>query len=390
VPASILASQQPAFRGGGFSPASLFAASEPGVWFDPSDLTTMFQDSTGTAPVTASGQPVGLVFDKRIGTRTQSFSDAGVSFAGTSGYAQRLVAGVYTFARDAGGSGTVLIGGLVIGKAYLVSLRAGAYTGPIGGSFAIRADILSMANAALRPAIIAAGVYTFFFVAAATSFQIRSGSVGGAATISEVSVLDIPGNHAIQATAASRPAYQVDGTGRGYLSFDGVDDSIQTNNVSPEIDRAQLFTGIRKNSDATIAVVCELGSNSSAVDGSFALFAPVNPGVAQYVMRSRGTLTGQRQQSGFPAGVNHVLYGFSDIAAPDLGFRVNRGNIFRTDQTQGTGNYLTHAIFIGRRAGASLPFNGRIYGLLLRFGPNLNDAQITAAETWMNQKTGAY
>ena len=44
-----------------FTPASLFASGEQGVWYDPSDMSTMFQDSAGTTPVTAAGQPVGLI-----------------------------------------------------------------------------------------------------------------------------------------------------------------------------------------------------------------------------------------------------------------------------------------------------------------------------------------
>ncbi len=47
-----------------FSPASLFASGEQGAWYDPSDLTTMFQDRAGTTPVTADGQTVGLILDK--------------------------------------------------------------------------------------------------------------------------------------------------------------------------------------------------------------------------------------------------------------------------------------------------------------------------------------
>jgi hypothetical protein len=35
-----------------------------GAWHDPSDLSTMFQDAAGTTPVTAAGQPVGLILDK--------------------------------------------------------------------------------------------------------------------------------------------------------------------------------------------------------------------------------------------------------------------------------------------------------------------------------------
>jgi len=47
-----------------FSVVSLFKDGQQGVWYDPSDLTTLFQDSAGTTPVTADGQPVGLMLDK--------------------------------------------------------------------------------------------------------------------------------------------------------------------------------------------------------------------------------------------------------------------------------------------------------------------------------------
>ena len=47
-----------------FSPLSLFAQNEQGAWYDPSDLSTMFQDAAGTTPVTADGQPVGKILDK--------------------------------------------------------------------------------------------------------------------------------------------------------------------------------------------------------------------------------------------------------------------------------------------------------------------------------------
>lgn len=51
-------------QGGGFSPLSLFAASEQGAWYDPSDLSSMSQDSAGSTPVTAAGQVVGRILDK--------------------------------------------------------------------------------------------------------------------------------------------------------------------------------------------------------------------------------------------------------------------------------------------------------------------------------------
>jgi hypothetical protein len=46
-----------------FAPAGLFGASDAGAWYDPSDLTSMFQDSAGTTPA-AVDSPVGLLRDK--------------------------------------------------------------------------------------------------------------------------------------------------------------------------------------------------------------------------------------------------------------------------------------------------------------------------------------
>jgi lysophospholipase L1-like esterase len=47
-----------------WSPTALFAASEQGAWYDPSDFASMFQDDAGTIPVTATGQSVGKILDK--------------------------------------------------------------------------------------------------------------------------------------------------------------------------------------------------------------------------------------------------------------------------------------------------------------------------------------
>ncbi|RTL93884.1 hypothetical protein EJV44_15550, partial [Ancylobacter aquaticus] len=44
--------------------AALFTANEQGLWLDPSDLSTLFQDTAGATPVTAPGQTVALARDK--------------------------------------------------------------------------------------------------------------------------------------------------------------------------------------------------------------------------------------------------------------------------------------------------------------------------------------
>ena len=57
---------------------ALFANGEQGAWYDPSDLSTMFQDSAGTTPVTAVEQPVGKILDKsgRGNHASQATADA--------------------------------------------------------------------------------------------------------------------------------------------------------------------------------------------------------------------------------------------------------------------------------------------------------------------------
>ena len=47
-----------------WTPIQIFLAGEKGAWYDPSDLSTLFQDAAGTIPVTADGDPVGLMLDK--------------------------------------------------------------------------------------------------------------------------------------------------------------------------------------------------------------------------------------------------------------------------------------------------------------------------------------
>lgn len=70
-PFQVFRELQPTLAGGfknlGQVIRSLFANGEQGVWYDPSDLSTLFQDVSGTTPVTAVEQPVGLMLDKSKG-----------------------------------------------------------------------------------------------------------------------------------------------------------------------------------------------------------------------------------------------------------------------------------------------------------------------------------
>src|SRR5690606_19823768 len=49
-----------------WTPLLLFLDGENGAWYDPSDLSTVFQDAAGATPG-AAGSPVGLLLDKHLG-----------------------------------------------------------------------------------------------------------------------------------------------------------------------------------------------------------------------------------------------------------------------------------------------------------------------------------
>lgn len=253
--------------GSAFDPISLFAAGEQGVWYDPSDMSTLFQDAAGTIPVTAAGQPVGMMRDK-------------------------------------------------------------------------------------------------------------SGR----------------GNHATQATATSRPILQTE-NGKWYLAFDGGDDGMVTAAVNfTATNKVTVFTGIRKNSDVANGSVAELSASATSNPGAFGVFAPANPGVSSFGFRSSGSVipgSPSLTPATYPAPITVVLTGLGDISTDTNVQRINGAQQVSLAADQGTGNYGNYPIYIGRRGGSALPFNGNVYSLIIR-GAASSAPQITDTENYVNSKTGAY
>jgi hypothetical protein len=196
------------------------------------------------------------------------------------------------------------------------------------------------------------------------------------------------------ATAYQRVVSSFDVTEAGvpdvwYLSFDGTDDGMLTGTITPGIDKMQIFSGVRKLSDAAATVVAELSVASSTNNGSFGLFAPDTPASATYRFRTRGTTTSDATSAAtFAAPITNVITGIGDIAADTAILRANGAVASTSAVDQGTGNYLAYPLYIGRRAGSTLPLNGRIYSMIVRFGANLSASTILQTETWVGDKTG--
>lgn len=170
-------------------------------------------------------------------------------------------------------------------------------------------------------------------------------------------------NHAYQTTSASRPILRKNAaTGAYYLEFDGSDDFLQTSNIDfTATDKVSLFAGVRKLSDAATGMVVELSSSANVNDGSFHLYQTTG---SRFQFASRGTVAVSAPLVVNNAPLSTVIDGFGDISADTTELRVNAVNKNQVSTEQGTGNYGNYPLYIGRRGGTSVPFNGHIYGLI--------------------------
>lgn len=214
----------------GFTPAELFIDGEQGVWLDPSDLSTMFQDVNGTEPVTKYGDPVGLILDKSQGlvrkkldpTGWDKFTNSTVLEKESDGrhrvsMGERVVA-ARVFSQTSITSGKLYYLELDIeskgGVSYLRTFNSiGSEIGsivigsvPDGNRQTIKGHLYATENTSY------VGV----------SVNATSSTV---ALIGELKVYEVLGNHATQPTASARPIYRTDGK-LHWLAFDGVDDHL--------------------------------------------------------------------------------------------------------------------------------------------------------------------
>lgn len=247
----------------GFSPKSLFSSGEQGAWYDPSDLSTMFQDSAGTTPVTGAGQVIGLIQDK-------------------------------------------------------------------------------------------------------------SGNA----------------NHAFQDIEASKPILR-NVLGLWWVAFDGVDDYLETKPLDfTNTNKLSGFFGLRKSNANPTSIFAELSVSSALNNGTFAIFAPpsFSPSLT-FGSRARSDASlDNTSNPAFPIKSDASLSLLIDFAGFTNVLRVN-GNQTSISSAPSAVNFGNNALYIGRRGGVAQPFEGRMYGLIVR-GVQSDTASVLGAEGYMRSKSG--
>ena len=226
-----------------------------------------------------------------------------------------------------------------------------------------------------------------------TMFQDSAGTIPVTAVEQPVGlVLDKSGsgNNAFQTTSASRPLLKIDGSGNYYWNFDGVDDSFVTNNINlASTDKLSIFAGIQKVLNDATGIVAEFSANVNDNNGTFAYIVSAAPTVGNYRFRSRGTQSATVDASGYVAPITNIFTGLGDISGDVATIRIDGTQAATSAADQGSGNYGNHPLYIGRRNNTSLPLNGRIYSLII-VGKAVTAGELSSAETYVNQKTGAY
>jgi hypothetical protein len=198
-------------------PRKMFAAADLGTIQNPSNLPSIYQESTGVT-AGAVGSLAGLVLDERYqlvrGADQITNGSAFVDTTGWSGNANATLsvnAGALRITAVAGGSSAA--GGqavtTVIGRGYEVTARL---VTPISGVNAFLGAGPTVGNASLGNALMgqAAGSFRLVFVATATTTYVQTSTATGITAgqfieVDDITCKEIQGSHAQQSTAGSRP-----------------------------------------------------------------------------------------------------------------------------------------------------------------------------------------
>lgn len=427
---------------------AMFANGEQGWWYDPSNLSTLFQDSAGTTPVTAMEQPVGLQLDlsgrgnhrrqttsanrpvvsARVNllTKTEEFDNAAWtkssltvisnSIAAPNGSvtadtirADGVTCRIFQLTTLATGVSHRFAAYIKAGLTLWVAIRAvGSATQP-GAWFNLGTGVVGTVESGLTATITPAGNGWFLceitfsaITAAATNFSIYPVSNNGnyASAVNDTLYIwgaDLrPTNQGVGLPAYQRVNTSTDYDSTGfpvYIKPNGSNQFMQTNSINfSSTDKMTLWAGLRNLSN--LACIFAETSTSAAINlGTFYIVTGTDAGGTGYSSLGHGTAPASTLQTAkaftFIAPDTAVISITHNIANDLSTIRRNTVDGTNAIGDKGTGNFGNYPAYFYMRAGTSLPFNGNDYGSIAR-GAASTAAQIASGETYINSKTKAY
>jgi len=425
-----------------FSPASLFTSGVQGAWYDPSDYTSLFQDSAGTTAVTAVEQPVGLMLDKsgnsnhasqataasrpvlraryNLFTYSEQFDNAGWSKSTNTSITANA-----TTAPDGTTTADILTATIGVGATPYIyqtftlsatNYRFSVYAKPNGKNWVFLSPTqgsnvgvwFDVSNGVVGTQ---SSGYTGTIEAAANGFYRCTVAFTGTAVVWFMVVWAVASDGSLAAytgtttnglfiwgadlrTGSSAGTYQriaaaTDYATAGFLPYLALttDDSFGTGSIDfTATNNMFVCAGVTKLNNV-FSVIAELSANFSTNAGAMLLF--VNSGDVYGYVTSGTVVPTAILSTGDVSPITSVLSGSSSISTPLMTFRKNATAVSSSSASQGTGNFGNWPLYIGRRNNASDPFEGRIYQMVV-CGKTLSASELASTEAFVNQKTGAY
>lgn len=329
----------------------LFGAGEQGGWYDVSDMSTLFQDAAGATPVTAVGQPVGLILDKsgRGNHATQATTTKRPVYsrrvnellATTTLATQSVTTRAAPYRLVFSGAGSVTLSGTASGVygagTHSVTCTAGSLTLTVSGT--VQDASLTLATDAHL---------SYQWVNTATDYD---------------------------ADPSKFPAY---------LLCDAVDDALKTGNIDfTATNKMTVLAGYAKLNDGPTSVFLETGVNYTG-GGGIGMFpsdgGSTNFGIAH--SDPSGNKVASIVSAATEVGVVTVRY---DLQAGEKTSIRKDSGAWSFAAASGGGMLGNRPLYIGARAGTSLFFNGRLYSLIVR-GAQTTLSQIQTVESYIKQK----
>jgi hypothetical protein len=233
--------QQPVFKpivqainavaGGGssFSPISL----SPTAWYDPSDISTLFQNAAGFNAVSTSGNPLGLNLDKSLELALGSPTSAlGWTNAGTTWDSLTdLGSGAFTATKSTAGGTDIAISTntipLVIGEVWEVTLEVASSTLT---DYAVGIHVSTNSRVVNSTGVLSGTgtkkAYLIVNSVAGTngSLSVLTGQLG-TIEVTSMTIRKLSGIPIYQSTSAQIPQYNETGALKSML-LDGIDDNM--------------------------------------------------------------------------------------------------------------------------------------------------------------------
>lgn len=345
----------------GVSLTSLFLNGEDGFLFGNfAELDELFLLSTGnTGNVAANDDPVGLALDDHswagqtlaqvLAAATDLTSPLDLSTApwSTLGTLSSVSADGFVNASGAGAGRTANI--LTIGKWY-------RFTCNLTKSTSATFEVVAPAGTT-RASVAASGAQSLTGVFQATNAQLYLRSAANdTITGLSLSVKEVPGNHALQATAANRPLWKAN-AGKPYLLFDGSNDLLQT----PLLPTAAMTLAAACR--ITVGATFILGGGDSAGNRRCFLGLEGNGKIAGgWGVQSTNVITPGAGSD--LRGQDHVLLMTADAVSVDLWLD---GSLVYTGAPSGSPNGSTSPVAIGGNNNGGVPASfvaGRAPGAL--------------------------